>query len=102
MAFAEDLSMFFADFGVAATLDGGAATVMLDTSSVDDFDVITQAPSALMPKAEASAAAAGQLLVVAAEALPAPMAHLAGTYAVRAVKDEPPDAAFVRLELARV
>jgi hypothetical protein len=102
MAFAEDLSMFFADFGVAATLNGAAATVMLDTSSVDEFGVVTQAPSAVMPKAEASAAAAGQALVVAADDLPAQLAHLAGTYTVRTVKDEPPDAAFVRLELARV
>lgn len=90
MAFVEDLSAFFADFGVDATLDGVAVQAIVDTQTVDEFGALTQQPSALLTTAQASAAAPGQAFVAADV-----------TYTVRQVLREPPDGALTRLLLVR-
>jgi len=91
MAFVEDTALFLADFGSAATLNAVAVTAIVDTSSVVELDgIVTQAPTALLQTAEASAAAPGQTFAAAAV-----------TYKVRQVLKEPPDGAFTRLVLAR-
>lgn len=91
MAFAEDLSPFLADFGVAANLNGSAVTAVVDTSSEDVDGIVTQGPSALMTSAASAAAAPGQTFVASGV-----------TYNVRQVLKEPPDGAFTRLVLVRV
>lgn len=101
--FAEDLSIFTATagFGVAATLGGVARDVIVDAPGVEQLGggIVTTEPSALV--ARSANPAVGQTCVLAAGDLPAYLAHLAGTYTVRAVLDEPPDGAFARLILAR-
>lgn len=86
--FAEDLSVFTADFGVDATLAGDAVRVVFDDQTVDDLDVLTDQPSALV--VASVGAERGQALVIGSSA-----------YTVREVRKEPPDGAFVRLMLAR-
>jgi hypothetical protein len=102
--FAEDLALFTdADgFGVDATLAGAAVQVIFDAPGADVLDgqVATTEPSALI-RASASPSV-GQSLVLGAGALPAQLAHLAGTYSVRSLLPEPPDGAFVRAFLAKV
>lgn len=92
MAFAEDLTAFFADFATTATLDGADVTAIVDSATVGEFGdgVLTTAPTALLASAQAEAAAAGQ-------------AFSAGAidYVVRQVLREPPDGALTRLVLVR-
>ena len=89
--FTEDLSLFLADFGVSATLNGSAVTAIVDTSSLVELDgIVTQAPTALLTTADASSAAPGQTFVASAI-----------TYKVRQVLKEPPDGALTRLVLVR-
>lgn len=91
MAFTEDPSLFFADFGERCTLGGSEVRAMFDTQTVDAFgDILTSEPSAMVRAADASTAAAGTTF-----------ARAGVTYTVRAVRAEPPDGAFVRLTLAR-
>lgn len=92
MAFVEDLSLFFADFGEVCTLAGATVRAIVDTSAIEDTaaGIVTQGPSALLTTAQASAAAPGQAFTAAGV-----------TYTVRQVLPEPPDAAFTRLVLAR-
>jgi hypothetical protein len=91
MAFVEDTSIFFADFGEVCTLAGASVRAIFDSQTVDAFgDVITQEPSALLPTSSVPAAAAGQAFTRGGI-----------TYTVRAVRAEPPDGAFTRLALAR-
>ena len=93
MAFTEDLTPFFADFGVAATLNGAAVTAIVDTQSVLELGdgTITQGPEATLKTSQASSAAPGQSFVAASV-----------TYTVRQVQKLPPDGALTRLVLARV
>lgn len=92
MAFSEDLSPFFADFGQSATLAAVAVTAIVDTASEveEEPGVVTQAPTALMKTSEASSAAPGQAFVASSV-----------TYTVRRVLREPPDGVLTRLILSR-
>lgn len=92
--FAEDVSEFFdvaTGFAAAATLAGSAVSVIVDDITVDAFEggVVTRVPSVLISASQATAAAAGQSLVIGA-----------ATYTVRSVEREGPDGALVRLVLA--
>jgi hypothetical protein len=87
----EDLSVFFADFAVDATLNGSSVRAIVDTSSLVELDgVLTQEPSAQLTTASSVAAAPGQSFVASAV-----------TYTVRRVLREPPDGVLTRLVLAR-
>jgi hypothetical protein len=87
----EDLTIFFADFAVAATLAGvGVAAIVDGESVVEVGGIVTQAPTALLKTSDAAGAAPDQ--VFAAEAV---------NYRVRQVLREPPDGAFTRLVLVR-
>jgi hypothetical protein len=87
----EDLTIFFADFAVAATLSGVAVLAIVDRESVVEVGgVVTQAPTALLQSSDAAGAAPEQ--VFAAEAV---------NYRVRQVLREPPDGALTRLVLVR-
>lgn len=91
MAFAEDLTVFLADFGVDATLAGESLRAIVDTSSTVEVDgVVTQQPTALIVTSHAPAAAPAQAFVASAV-----------TYSVRQVLREPPDGVFTTLVLAR-
>lgn len=91
MSFTEDITPFFADFGVAATLNGAAVTAIVDTHSVVEVDgVLTQEPTATLKTAQASAAAPGQSFVASAV-----------SYLVRQVLRQPPDGAVTQLVLTR-
>jgi hypothetical protein len=92
--FAEDLTIFFADFAVAATLASASvsAGAIVDAQSVVEVDgVVTQAPTALLRSSDAVSAAPNQTFV--ADSV---------TYRVRQVLREPPDGALTRLVLVRV
>lgn len=90
--FAEDLSVFLADFGVAATLDGVAVTAIVDTQSLIEVDgIMTQQPTATVVSSAAASAVPGQAFVASSV-----------SYTVRQVLKEPPDGALTRLVLARV
>jgi hypothetical protein len=90
MAFVENLTPFFADFGTAATLSGSPLRAIVDTESVVEFDTVTQGPSALVKTSDSAAAAPNQTFV--ANAI---------TYSVREVRRQPPDGLLTRLVLAR-
>jgi len=91
MAFTEDLTPFFADFGGAATLNSAAVTAIVDTQTAIEVEgIATQQPTALVRTSEASVAAPGQ-----------PFVANAVTYIVRQVLREPPDGVLTRLVLAR-
>lgn len=103
MAFAEDLSVFadVAGFAVAATLVAASVTIIFDAPGTDVLDgaLATTEPSALIKASDTPAA--GEALVLAALDLPAQLAHLAGSYAIRSLMPEPPDGAFVRCFLVK-
>jgi hypothetical protein len=89
--FVEDLSAFFADFAVNATLNASALPALVDTSSLIELDgIVTQAPTAMIRTADAPSAVPGQVFVASSV-----------TYIVRQVLKEPPDGALTRLVLAR-
>ena len=89
MPFVEDLSPLFADFGLAATLNGAAVFGLLDLQTeLWDGQTATQSTSYLLPAG--SAPAVGQALVAAGVA-----------YTVRQVLAEPPDGVLQRLVLVR-
>lgn len=91
MAFVEDLSVFFADFAVDATLNASALRAIVDKETQLELDgVLTLQPTALVKTSDAAAAAAGQAFVAGSV-----------TYSVRQVLKEPPDGALTRLVLAR-
>ena len=92
MAFAEDLSVFLADFGQVCTLAGRTVSAIVDTSAIEDLaaGVVTQGPTALLVSASAAAAAPGDVFTAGGV-----------SYKVRQVLPEPPDAAFTRLVLVR-
>jgi hypothetical protein len=102
--FAENLDAFLdvaSGFAVTAALDGDSVSVIFDAPGVEVLDgaaAITE-PSVLLKASVAIAG--GQSLVLAAEDLPAQLAHLAGTYRVRVVLPDAPDGAFVRATLAK-
>lgn len=88
----EDLTPFFADFAVDATLAGSPLRAIVDTASVLELDgVITQQPSALVKSSDASSASPAQAFAASSV-----------SYTVRQVLKEPPDGALTRLVLARV
>lgn len=92
MAFVEDFTPYFADFGVAATLAGVAVVGILDVERRDDgFGTVTQTTSFLLRPGAAVSPAQGQALVVGATT----------TYTVRQVLAEPPDGALTRLVVTR-
>jgi hypothetical protein len=100
--FAEDLSLFTdtEHFGVVGTLAGVSRELIFDAPDTEDFDgTVAEEPSALV--ATTAAPAVAQTLVIASGDLPSQLAHMAGTYAVRQVRAEPPDGAFSRLILVR-
>jgi hypothetical protein len=87
----EDLSVFFADFGVDATLNGSAVRAIVDTNSEVELDgILTQLPSAVLTTAQSASASAGQAFVANSV-----------TYSVRQVRREPPDGILTRLVLTR-
>jgi hypothetical protein len=95
MAFAEDLSVFFdtAGFADSAQLNGVAVTGVLDLAGqVEEADVVTVAPTFLLPTASATGAT-GKAFVCKGV-----------TYTVRSAPLDPdhPDGALTRLVLARV
>lgn len=91
MAFAEDLTPFFADFGVDATLAGSPVRAIVDTASLVELgEVVTQGPSALLKTSDAASAAPGQAFVASSV-----------NYSVRQTLREPPDGVLTRLVLAR-
>lgn len=104
MAFAEDLAAFLDTedgFAVSATLAGVSVSIVLDAPGVDAFDgqVNTTQPSALLKAGDDPDV--GEAVVIASGDLPTNLAHLAGTYAIKAVLPEPPDGAFVRAFLGK-
>lgn len=86
----DDTAEFFSVFGIDATLAGAPLRAIVDvvTDSFDG-DMLANAPTALVPAADAPAAAAGQSFVAAA-----------ASYIVRQVLKLPPDGAVLRLVLA--
>lgn len=87
----EDLSIFFDDFAVDATLNGSTVQAIVDTNSLVELDgVLTQMPSAQLSTAQSASAVPGQTFVASAV-----------NYVVRQVLREPPDGAITRLVLAR-
>lgn len=90
--FSEDLSPFFdqAGFASLATLAGAPVSVIFDSDSIFDRDIITQETSVLSAASDVAAAAPGQTLVLEAV-----------NYTVRQVLREPPDGKLTRLVLAR-
>jgi hypothetical protein len=91
VAFVEDLSVFFADFAVDATLNASALPAIVDNDSLLELDgIVTQLPSALVKTSDAASAVPGQAFVASSV-----------TYTVRQVLKEPPDGALTRLVLAR-
>jgi hypothetical protein len=89
MAWVEDLSPFFADFGENVTVNAVAAVGIFDQASELMLgDAMTQAPALQVPATVA--AAVGQACVVRGV-----------TYLVRQVLDLPPDGAIRQLVLAR-
>jgi hypothetical protein len=89
--FTEDLTAYFADFGVSATLAGSSLRAIVDAESIVELDgVVTQKPTALVKTSDASSAAPGQAFV--ANAI---------TYTVRQVLKEPPDGVLTQLVLTR-
>lgn len=94
MAFLEDLSPFFADFGEGSTLGGFQMTAIIDTSAIEDISagIVTQGPTALITTADATDASAAPGQVFASGGV---------SYTVRQVLPEPPDGKLTRLILAR-
>lgn len=91
MAFVEDLSPFFVDFGDEATLAGSAVRGMLNVDTFDEGPgVLTSQQSFLLQPGHGLTPAAGDSLVLGAT-----------TYTVRQVLLEPPDGAMQRLVLVR-
>lgn len=90
MAFVEDYSPFFADFGEAATLAGVAVRGMVNVESFDELDTVTQRTDFLLQPGGPVVPAAGQIMVLRG-----------ATYTVRQVLKEPPDGVLQRLVLAR-
>lgn len=89
MAFVDDLSPFFADFGEAVTVNAVAARgIFSKAAELVISDVLTQAVTLELPATVA--ASSGQTCTVRGVA-----------YAIRQVVDLPPDGAVRRLVLAR-
>lgn len=66
MPFVEDLSVYFTDFGVAATLDGQAVRGVFDNGYMQALGGMASAePSFMLRSADASTATQASLLVVA-------------------------------------
>lgn len=90
MAFTEDISLFFVDFGEAVTVQGVAAVGIFNTSSeVVLGEALVMAPTLELP-ATVAAAEGGSVVVRSL------------TYKIRQVLDVPPDGALRQLVLARV
>lgn len=86
---AEDVTVFFADFGEAVTVNGVAAVGIFDTASeVVLGDVMTTAPTLELPASVS--AAVGQAVVVRSV-----------SYTIRQVLSQPPDGALRVLVLAQ-
>lgn len=91
MAFAEEFTPFFADFGVDGTLAGTAVRLLKDVQTIDE------GPGALTQQTDF-------LLMPGSGATPAPTQVLVAegvNYAVRQVLAEPPDGALQRLVVVR-
>lgn len=109
MAFAEDLSPFFATAGFAITASrtpagGGSAqpgsAIMDEPGVVLDEGVVSDSPSALIAATQWVSVAQGDTITVSSGDLTPALAHLAGTYKVRQIMPED-DGATRRLILAR-
>jgi hypothetical protein len=90
MAFVEDFTPMFADFGTAATLAGAPVVGIVELETFDDLATVVQRISFLLKPADGVTPAAGQALVVGTT-----------SYTVRQVLMEPPDGALQRLVLVR-
>ena len=69
MAFVENLTCYFADFGVDATLHGAAVRVIYDNAyqagAVGPYGMASSAPSLTLPTASVPASPVGKAVVVA-------------------------------------
>lgn len=89
MAFVEDITPLFADFGEAVTVNAVAVRAIFDRSAELVLgDVVTQAPALQVPATVA--ASVGQACVVRGV-----------SYTIRQVLDLPPDGVIRQLVLAR-
>lgn len=98
MAFAEDLTVFFADFGVTATPNAGAAvTVIFDRAHVETLGGVISGtqPVALVASADVSAWVPNSTTVVISGA-----ASGNGTYTVRDIQPDGTGLSTLILEAA--
>lgn len=86
--FTEDLSPFFADFSVAATLDGGAVTGIFDNGYIESFGMASRNPSYMLPSADVGSATQGSTLVISS-----------ATYRVTSVQPDGTGVTTLALEL---
>ena len=85
----EDLTIFFADFGEAVTVQGAAVVGIFNSASELQLgDMLTAAPSLELP-ATVTAAEGGAVVVRGV------------SYVIRQVVDQPPDGVLRLLVLAR-
>lgn len=85
--FAEDLTAFFVDFGVDATLGDLAVRCIFDAAYVDPLGVESSGPVATLPTADAANAVHGQTLIIAGT-----------SYKVRGVEPDGTGITLLRLE----
>lgn len=89
MDIAADVPTFFTDFGVDATLDGGAVRGIFDRDYAQAFDgIASTSPVFTAPSTAVSAATTASLLVVAGN-----------TYRVRSVQPDGTGVTLLLLEL---
>jgi len=88
MAFVEDHTAYFADFGVVATLAGVTVRGIFDNAYVDSFGVATRQPRFALSTAAAGSATQGATLVIGA-----------ATYRVTAVQPDGTGMTELALEL---
>lgn len=89
MAFTEDLTAFFNDFAVDATLNGSAVSVIFDAVYQDQFNVESFGPVATILTSQAASVAHGQSLVIGTT-----------TYTVRGIEPDGTGITLLRLERA--
>lgn len=103
MAFVEDLSVFFADFGASASINGGVPlAVLYDDSYVSPLGIAAAQTTVMLTVADFAAAggAVGQPIRVDPFAAPGgPLALSALTFTIRNTE---PEQGFVRLVLEQV
>jgi hypothetical protein len=89
MAFAEDLTAFFADFSVPATLGAASFAVIFDAAYIDALGISTNQPAAVCKSTDVAACSLGTAI------------NINGTaYTVREVKPDGTGLTTLMLELA--